>query len=216
MNPETIVLVGQVAGAATAVGGAVYGGIKVVVPRVRAGLKVLSDIAGLPQIVAAIKSEVDHIGHEVRPNSGGTVFDKLGNIASDVRVVKAMQRARGHSSPHGEFESDADGRCVYSNGTYLRWTGRSADDLYGWGWLGCIAEQDRDNVREEWIDCVKLQREFRMRYAMVNHATGDEFTVITTAIPVRDGNVVRCWVGHVEKRIPTETHRAVRLPPDEE
>jgi PAS domain S-box-containing protein len=219
MDPQTaqaLVLAGQVAGAATAIGTAAYGVHRFVAPKVRT-------VVGFCRAIVSVPGQVAELAYQFRPNSGGSAIDRIvrlgervESVAFDVRTMKATQRARGNGSADGEFECDADGLCLHSNATYVRWVERGEDQLRGMGWLTCIAEHDRDRVRDEWEACVEERREFGMRYAMVS-ASGNEFQVDCIAIPIREGNDILGWVGHVKRRHPTGSQPVLRKPhPDEE
>ncbi|MDQ3287665.1 MAG: PAS domain-containing protein [Pseudomonadota bacterium] len=198
----------EMTAAAGAAAGGLFGLWKLVAKRARPFFRALASFHLIPAQLAAIK-------HELEPNGGGSMRDEVRRIGRDIRLHGATLRAYVENSNEGIFEADGQGLYIYSNGTYLRWTERAPSECLGFGWLSCIAETDRDDVRQEWIAAVEEKREFKMRYAMVT-ASGQEFSVDCLAKPIRDvgSSEVSGWVGHIRKRYPTGQQAAVRI--DEE
>lgn len=155
-------------------------------------------------------AKLDQVVHEVTPNSGGSMRD-------EVRGLRATLRAHGEASAQGLFETNGRGECLWSNSTYLRWTHTSLQQTLGYGWVNCIAESDRERIREAWDAAVEEKREFRGRYAMVD-SVGNEFGVDCIARPVRTGaaDEITGWVGTIRRRMPTGQQPALREYVDEE
>jgi len=186
----------------------VWAGMKRFAPKAVASIKTALGIGRAAEMAESIRL----IRAELTPNGGGSMRDETRRAARDVRMLGATFRAYVENTDEGIFEADFSGACTHSNATYLRWTERSIKDVIGWGWTNCIAEYDRERVREAWDSAVEEKREFSGRYAMVT-ASGSEFSVDTTAIPVRDpsNGETSGWVGHVRRRYPTGQQPA--MPP---
>ncbi len=157
-----------------------------------------------------MSAKMDQLVAEVTPNGGGRMRDEIRSTRRDIRAVKAAQRARGNSSIDGEFEADEKGLFTQANATFLRITERSEDDLRGMRWLSSVAERDRDEVRSEWRKSIEEGREFRMQFVLFGAVSGNEASIICTAIPMVDGNDVFGWAGNVRRRDITATRPAIR------
>lgn len=196
---------GKALGAITAVVTTMWGAWRYVKPSVVPYLHALAQLHKMPAMLHDIRKEV-------RPNGGSSMRDELRNTSNDLRRIGATMRAHFDTNDDGHFEADAQGRFSHINETLRRWCDRSRSDLFGLGWFSCVAEHDRDKVRDEWLEAVAEGREFRKYFAMVA-ANGNEFTVNAQAGPVRDTvtGEVMLYVGHIRRRHHSGVRRAVSL-----
>lgn len=208
MNVDQLHDLGKALGALAAVVSAVWGAWRFAWPKVGPYLKALATLHTMPGLLQDIRKEV-------RPNGGSSMRDELRNTSNDLRRIGATMRAHFDNNADGHFEADAQGRFGHINETLRRWCDRSRSDLFGLGWLSCVAEGDRDEVRDEWLAAVAEGRDFRKHFAMLD-ANGTEFTVNAQAGPVRDTvtGEVMLYVGHIRRRHLSGVRRAVAV--DEE
>jgi diguanylate cyclase (GGDEF)-like protein/PAS domain S-box-containing protein len=86
-------------------------------------------------------------------------------------------------SPLGVFLSDAQGRCIYTNGAYRKITGLTVECALGMRWSMSVHPDDRRRASDEWIDAVLRSKPFRsevrfqrpdgfMTWARLNAGTG--------------------------------------------
>ena len=205
MTVDQVQDIAKLVGAVVAIGSSAWGGYRWLWPRVA---PYLSAFAALNTLPAAI----NEIRKEVKPNGGSSMRDELRRYGHDVRQLGATMRAYFENSDDGLFEADSHGRFSYINETLRRWCDRSRSDLFGFGWFSCVADHDRDKVRDEWLEAVAEKREFRQRFAMVS-AAGNEFSVDVLARPVPDAVTgdVTVYVGHIRRRLQSGVQRAVTV-----
>jgi PAS domain S-box-containing protein len=83
-------------------------------------------------------------------------------------LAKSEERFRKltESSPIGIFQTDAAGRCLYTNARWQSLTGLSQEESLGDGWSRGIHSDDRSRVFEEWTACAREGRDFdaELRY----------------------------------------------------
>ncbi len=120
-----------------------------------------------------------------------------------VRVVELDEsegrfRSLSGSSPIGIFETDAEGRCVYTNARWQAISGLSPEDSLGEGWSRALHPEDRTDILAEWSRVAgegrEFSREFRIR-------TPEQVVrwVHARAAPIHTAEgLVRGYVGTVE------------------
>ena len=79
--------------------------------------------------------------------------------------------------------SDADGRCIYLNRTWLRFTGRRAEEQLGDGWCGAIHPEDRERYLTVYRDSLVAERAFTAEYRLRRH-DGVYRRIIDRAVPL--------------------------------
>lgn len=163
--------------------------------------------------IQALNTSVSHVLREVLPNGGSSMRDTINHMARVQQEqnigLRALERAlllqtgvmRAHYDADGvyaRFETDGLGRNTWVNRAYLRWVGRSIEQVLGYGWVNSIGLDDREHVREEWERAISERREFSMRYKL-RDIHGHEFAVDCVAVPVagEDPHLPERWVGHL-------------------
>ncbi|HYP14715.1 MAG TPA: ATP-binding protein, partial [Bryobacteraceae bacterium] len=116
---------------------------------------------------------------------------------SQAEWAHAEQRHRGLSEliPFGGWLSDPHGNILSVSDSFLNTFKASPDQIYGLGWLNLIGPEQREQIRAEWLECMRngyfWDYEYRMR-----SPDGSEYVVLSRGVPVRDrSGRVRSWVG---------------------
>lgn len=203
------------AAAATIWGFIVWGKPRMIalVERWRAKRKARADIdaclSRLPELLSvkgvldAMNGKLGIISAQVMPNGGSSLADSvkrveegLQGVTKTVSAMSLTMRVRDDSDPRrGTFEADQHGLLVDCNKTYLRWTGRTLQEMFGWGWINAVHHDDRERVRDEWQQAIEDCRLSGLRFRLVN-LEGDCITVESTATPVPEGQQhPERWVG---------------------
>jgi PAS domain S-box-containing protein len=73
-------------------------------------------------------------------------------------------RALSASSPIGVFQTDVQGRCLYTNPQWLQIADLSFDQALGDGWMQAIYLEDREKVVNEWAGCIQQKRHFTSEF----------------------------------------------------
>jgi PAS domain S-box-containing protein len=93
------------------------------------------------------------------------------------------------------WTTDAAGRVVEDAPSWRAFTGQTADERRGGGWLDAVHPEDRAGAATTWRQCVNagvpVETEYRLR-----HVSGAWRWTTMRAVPLRDATgVVRGWVG---------------------
>ncbi|MGE3176512.1 MAG: PAS domain S-box protein [Vicinamibacterales bacterium] len=84
----------------------------------------------------------------------------------EARRSEARFRALSVSAPVGIFQTDVQGRCIYTNGRWQELAGLSEADALGNGWARAIVDEDRDEIVRTWAECARTGAEFSREFRM--------------------------------------------------
>jgi len=110
------------------------------------------------------------------------------------------------TAPLGVFRTDARGRYIYTNATWQRLCGLSAQASLGEGWAEILAPQDLVSVLDHWQRSVAQRQPFEMRYRLRRGGGLRQVWARARPLLAPDG-ALRGFVGIVEDvtdRISTE------------
>ncbi len=134
-----------------------WGWIRVVRPTV----KFINKHEDLAESVETIKTEIT-------TNGGGSLKDvvcKLGDTCSRMeitqKIIEQRTKAALHYNHSALFETDSQGRVVWSNEPFYDMTGQSLDDIKGYDWLTYVHEAERDECFAEFQSCLEMNRKFQ-------------------------------------------------------
>jgi len=103
---------------------------------------------------------LQRVAKETLPNGGEhSISDKLDRILIASKI-------QWDSSEHGGFETGRDGRYKFVSSAYCDITGRSREDLLGWGFISTIYEPEQSEMRELIEEGVKDRRKFDIQYTI--------------------------------------------------
>jgi PAS domain S-box-containing protein len=125
------------------------------------------------------------------------------------RLRHAEQRHRNLSEliPFGGWISDPDGNMTGLSESFLNAFSTTLGDCLGLGWLKLIHESQREQVRIEWLQCMRSGYFWDYEYTMESRS-GAAFSVLSRGVPVRGpAGDIQSWVGiHLDI---TELERSV-------
>jgi len=162
--------------------------IKVVVPTIN--------------FVKKIKKSFDVIeamSEQFATNGGSSLRDAINRIEARQILQEQRHKLLSMDAPFAIFETSPSGDFVDVNRTFCRWVGRSTEELLTKGWLNTLSPAWRDTVFEEWQNSVSQQREFSMKFRLID-LENDTLPVFGTAFPLYDSkkNLVG-WIGMIYK-----------------
>lgn len=152
--------------------------------------------------VAEVLASLEVIKHQLVPNGGSSLRDAVDRIEARIMLTEQRARLLWMDSPMAVFETDAAGEFTHVNRTFIRWTGRSSQDLDGNGWLNAVAPADRAAIYNDWLTSIAQEREFSADFSL-RHDSGATFAVHCSAFPMYDAKCkLAGWMG-VINRTPT-------------
>ena len=173
------------------------------IERIPAALDAIASIESIDQRLTLITKQVMPNGGSSMPDSMKRIEAKLQDnsnkaeaIGKTVNLMAATMRATSNTNPRmATFEASPLGALIDANKTYLRWTGRQLNEMLGWGWINTVHQEDREQVRHEWLQAIADVRTSVMKYRIVDE-DGEVLHVEVTTTPIPEG-VMPCekWVG---------------------
>ena len=88
-------------------------------------------------------------------------------------------------APVGIYRTDARGHCLYVNQRWCEFTGLSAEQASGDGWIHALHPEDRERVLQQWQQAIDTGTPFRSEYRF-RRADGHETWVLGVADPEYD------------------------------
>lgn len=183
--PNFIIFSSEVLGAVTAVVGTVAAVYKFCVKPIIAHFKEVRDQF----------KKLDVIYKEFSPNSGSSLKDAVNQIRSTVHTIEKRQRAWLSYEDQGIFETDEQGRCIWTNRSYLKMLNVTFDEIQGHGWKNFIHPKNRDYIFEEWAQAVSDKRDCKLNVRYLT-ATNEEVCATVEAFAIKDdGGKLTGYVG---------------------
>ncbi len=129
----------------------------------------------------------------------GTFQDVDETKRAQLALVTSEQRFRTLTAalPVGVFETGADGRCTYTNSSWQRIAGLSAEEAVGDEWGQTLHPDDRQNVFDTWSESMAQLSDFELEFRF-QHRDGAVRWVHSSATPIRRDHHVVGFVGVLE------------------
>ena len=130
--------------------------------------------------------KVNYITGELKPD--GVSGSLRGQVDYMIKLIERLDRRQANFfqfDPHGIFEMDAAGECIWVNRAYLEISKRHPDEVVGMGWKNTVAESDRERVSKEWVAAIADGRDLFLKMRMVDKM-GTEIPVETRALAMHN------------------------------
>ncbi len=115
--------------------------------------------------------------------------------AAELEASERRFRELAESMPLIVWTAGPDGEIDYQTRAVREFTGRSAEELEGDGWLEALHPEDREATARAWRTAVATGEPFEVQFR-IRDARGEHRWFLTRALPARDegGAIVR-WYG---------------------
>ncbi|GAP98930.1 PAS domain S-box protein [Leptolyngbya sp. NIES-2104] len=112
-----------------------------------------------------------------------------------IRQSEARYRALTELSPQIVYVSNPNGLIEYCNQWGLDFTGRSLEQLQGYGWADLIHPNYRDRTYTAWMDSLQNHNKYELEVPYLR-ADGEYRWLYTCASPVRnESGAIDYWIG---------------------
>lgn len=130
-------------------------------------VKVIKPAIKLLQRQDQLVHSLDTIKKELTTNGGNSLKDAVIDLRSTVqrmevrqKVIEQRTKAALHYTNEALFETDNQGRLVWTNYSFYELTSEVITNVDGYDWLNYIHEDDRENFFSEFKSCLKMNRKF--------------------------------------------------------
>lgn len=153
------------------------------------------------------KEQTEHANRQLAESN-----QALSAAMTEARASEERFRSLSAASPIGVFQTDAEGRCVYTNARWQEITGLALEESLGDGWNRAVHPEDRDGVRAEWLTSTRAGREFSCEFRMLTPKEEIRWVHSRAAALRVDSGALLGHVGTIED---ITERRAVELMKDE-
>lgn len=128
--------------------------------------------------------------HQLFPNGGGSLFDKVTGIENAVNTHDAKFKAYQDADRVQTFEADQAGRITWTNTGIEKLFKRSPDEMQGFDWLNGVEPSEQESVGRRYKEAIADRRGFDC-----NLLLRDGTWVHMVANPIGFGKSA-CYAGH--------------------
>ena len=124
-------------------------------------------------------------------------FDVSDMIRASEKIKKSESRFRflADAIPQKIWTAMPDGSGDYFNNVWTEFTGKTAEELRGWGWMEVIHPDDRAENKKLWLKSVETGTNFVMERRLLN-SNGEFSWHLSRSTPQKDENGnITLWVG---------------------
>jgi len=130
-------------------------------------LKILRPAAKFMNNQEEALESIETIKHEITTNAGGSLKDAVCGLSGacerierSQKVIEQRTKASLHYSSTALFETDSEGKLVWTNEPFYDLTGMTLTDIEGFDWLVYIHEDEREEFLQEFESCLTMNRRF--------------------------------------------------------
>lgn len=129
--------------------------------------KVISPLVKLCKNQDFFMESVTEIRKELHTNGGSSLKDNIielretcNRIDNRQKIIEQRTKAALHYTESALFETDEDGRMIWSNGYFCQFLPAGVVQFEGYDWLTIIHEEEREEVLQEFMSCLQMNRRF--------------------------------------------------------
>jgi len=144
-------------------------------------------------------SAIDRLHVELGDDPVGSLIEAIRAIEASHGEIEIRQRISERHLAIGIYVCESPtGKCTWANDWLCHALGLDSREIKGWGWLAAIAKEDQRRVHDAWSNAVEQELPYEERYTV--EPDGEKsWVAITEAWPVKQRDVIVCYVGYVTK-----------------
>lgn len=130
-------------------------------------VKVIKPIIKILKNQDIFAHSIENIQKELSTNGGNSLKDAVvdlkntcNRIENTQKIMEQRTKAALHYSNIALFETDNQGRLIWTNNKFYELTSSSVNDVDGYDWLSYIEESDRKSFLIEFKSCLNMNRKF--------------------------------------------------------
>lgn len=130
-------------------------------------VKAIKPTIKILQSQESVMKTLETIKKELSTNGGNSLKDSIidlkgtcSRIETRQKVMEQRTKAALHYNNIALFETDDQGRLVWTNNSFYELTSDHINSVDGYDWLTYIDEEDREDFFTEFKSCVNMNRKF--------------------------------------------------------
>lgn len=137
-----------------------------------------------------LTGSINTIKKELTTNGGNSIKDAIidlrgtcSRIEDRQKVIEERTKAALHYNDAALFETDKNGRLIWTNSNFYDLTSDSVSSVDGYDWLTYICEEDREELFEEFKSCLQMNRKF---IKLTTNCDGEKIKLIGFPYKIND------------------------------
>jgi PAS domain-containing protein len=130
-------------------------------------IKVIKPVIKLIKSQESATKSLDTIKKELTTNGGNSLKDAVielrttcNRMETRQKIIEQRTKAALHYNNTPLFETDSQGRLIWTNNSFYELTSNTINDVDGYDWLTYIDENDREDFLSEFNSCLGMNRKF--------------------------------------------------------
>jgi PAS domain S-box-containing protein len=156
--------------------------------------------------VSDIKTTLDEVLMELRPNGGKSLSDRLEHLREGFETYTATQRALHEWDEQAFVRCNPRGEVIWANRSALDLMGMNFDEALGNGWINAYPRSDQVSNMELWRDAVAQRRGLRTVGRFVHRSGVTVYHEVQAEPVIGRGGQLLGWVSLISPLTAEEFH----------
>ncbi|MBK8064743.1 MAG: PAS domain-containing protein [Betaproteobacteria bacterium] len=126
--------------------------------------------------------------------------------------ISHIAREAAEIVPHMVWSTRAGGHLDYFNRRAIASSGRTLEELVGWGWLEIVHPEDRERCMQAWIACLGSGDDYQIEYRLMRGSDRSWRWHVAAALRCATTGAHRALVRHLHGHRPPAGRGASRGP----
>lgn len=155
-------------------------------------VKIIKPIIKILNNQDVFAQSIESIRKELSTNGGNSLKDSVIDLKNTCKRIEITQkvmeqrtRAALHYSNVALFETDNQGRLIWTNNRFYELTSNSITSVDGYDWISYIEEQEREEFLQEFKSCLNMNRKF---VKITRNCEGSEIKLVGFPYRINENN----------------------------
>jgi PAS domain S-box-containing protein len=130
-------------------------------------VKIVKPVIKILNNQSVFAKSIQDIKKELTTNGGNSLKDTIVDLKNTCKRIETTQKimeqrtkAALHYSNVALFETDSQGRLIWTNNKFYELTSNNVTSVDGYDWISYIEEEEREDFLLEFKSCLSMNRKF--------------------------------------------------------